>query len=320
MLSLLILVIAAAGVVAPVLLAAVAASRGAPEPAASVPAPIGAALPVAALGLTWRRHRAVLTGRGPRVLWLGEGDDVRYGRAYKLARETLRDVGFSWGTAESDNGVMQPVCWEDPAAPEAAMDYALAAADEALAEDDERLAAEAAQALRNADLDAALNGEARRADLAALRESLDTQLWAWGTRKRQVAEALLAEAPGAGGVPRSGAARLARDLVAEVEAGIAATRARAAEHPDQDWLTRADDPAVREAVHAAVRVLTALDEDQASVRNRSGWGQSHSRLGHVLAGLETLSVVEASHALAAVHRHRRQLPPDFRRAVFGTEA
>ncbi|SFT30417.1 hypothetical protein [Methylobacterium sp. yr668] len=279
-----------------------------------------AALPGAALGLAWRRHRDVVTARGPRTLWIGDGPDERYARAYKLSRDGLRDVGFSWGTAERSGGMVQPVCWEDTDMPGAGMDFALAAAEDALAEDDERLAAEAARQRRTDELEAALNGDGRRSDLAALRESLDTRRWAWSSRKRGVAEALLAEPPGPGGAPRSGAARLARDMTAEVEAAIAATRARAAEHPDQDWLARAEDPLVRDAVHAATRILTALDGDQATIRNSSGWGQSHSRIGHVLAGLDTLTVIEASHALAAVHRHRRQLPTELRLTIFGTEA
>ena len=46
-----------------------------------------------------------------------------------------------------------------------------------------------------------------------------------------MAKALLAEPPGPGGAPRAAAAKLAREMVAEVEAAIEAVRARVARDP-----------------------------------------------------------------------------------------
>ena len=45
--------------------------------------------------------------------------------------------------------------------------------------------------------------------------------------------------------------------------------------------------------------------------------KSQSSAGHVLAAEECLSFIMASQALAAVYRHRRQLPDDLRLHIFG---
>ena len=178
----LVLILTAAGVVLPILAAAVAASRGASEPAAPVPTPLGAAIPLSALGLTWRRLRDVRTGRGPRVLWLGEGDSTRYSRAFRLAKAPLYDAGYSWGTVERSGGAVQLVCWEDPAQGDAVAVDAIAAAEASLAEDDGRLALEEQRRRQAEALDAELNGDARRGDLEALRQSLRLKAWAWSKR------------------------------------------------------------------------------------------------------------------------------------------
>lgn len=230
------------------------------------PAPVEASLPLAALGLSWRRLREVPTGRGRRVLWAGDGDVSRYTRAYKLCRGALYDAGFSWGTAERSGGQVQPLCWENPGLPEETVAAAIATAEAALAEDDVRIERQR----RDAELEASLSGDARRADMESLRASLAERHWAWPKRKRGVAEALLTEAPGPGGVPRAGAAKVARDLVAEIEAAIAAVRARVAADPVHDWLARAEDPAVRSAVLTATRILSEMDEDRASIDNGIG--------------------------------------------------
>ena len=132
------------------------------------PAPVEASLPLAALGLSWRRLREVLTGRGPRVLWAGDGDPARYSRAYKLCRDALRDAGFSWGTAERAGGQVQPLCWENPGLPEETVTTAIATPEAALAEDDVRIERQR----RDAELEAFLSGDARRADMEFLRASL----------------------------------------------------------------------------------------------------------------------------------------------------
>ncbi|MDP4021173.1 hypothetical protein Q8W71_00930 [Methylobacterium sp. NEAU 140] len=144
--------------------------------------------------------------------------------------------------------------------------------------------------------------------------------WAWSRRKRDVAAALLAEKPGPGGAPRAAAAKLAREMVAEVDAAIEAVKARVAtDQSHSDWLARAADEDVRGAVHYATQILSDLDRDMATVENNIGWSKAHSHTGHVLAALPELSIIEACHALAAVWRHRRQVRPELLRRIYGTE-
>ncbi|WP_279356766.1 hypothetical protein [Methylobacterium indicum] len=319
MFSLLILVIAAAGVVLPVLAAAVAASWGGPDPAPAVPDPLGAAISLAGTSLTWRRLRTVRTGQGERDFWVGDGDPTRYSCAFRLAKEPLYEAGFSWGTAERTGCQVQPVCWEDPAQGDAVAVEAIAAAEAALAADDRRIAEAEARRAQEAELEAQLNVAARRADMEALQQSLRVKGWAWFKRKHDVAAALLAEKPGPGGVPRAAAAKIAREMTAEVDAAIEAVRARVANDPARDWLARAEGPDVRRAVHCAVQVLTDLDRDMATLDNAQGWGRSHTHAGHVLASLPQLSIIEATNALAAVWRHRKQLQPALRQRVVGSE-
>ncbi|SFE91991.1 hypothetical protein [Methylobacterium sp. yr596] len=320
MFSVALLLLAFAGIVVPALAAAIAASRGAPEPAALLPTPIGAAIPLSALGLSWRRLRDVRTGRGPRVLWAGEGDPARYSRAWGLAKPTLHAAGFSWGTVEHTGGAVVPLCWEDESLGDQAVLDAVASAEATLAEDDRRLAEAETRRAREAELEAQLNGAARVADMEALRASLRTKAWAWSRRKRDIAAALLAEPPGPGGAPRAAAAKIARQMVAEVDAAIEAVRARvASDQSHADWLARAEDEDVRRAVHYATQVLSDLDRDMASIENGVGWSKAHTHTGHVLAALPELSVIEACHALAAVWRHRRQVKPELLRRIYGTE-
>lgn len=285
--------------------------------AAHQPIHAEAALPGAALGLTWRRAREVSTRNGPRVFWLGDGDPTAFSRAYRVAREELRTVGFSWGTAQPNNGMLQPVCWEDPTLPAVVLTTALADAEEALAAEDVRLADEAAAAKRDADRLAGFYATDSRAHIEALRTHLTKLDWAWSKGKRELAAAVLAEPMQYDDVPTIRAGETARRLVREVDAAIARVRERIAKDPSKDWLALAQDPDVREAVHEATRILSGRDDDMATVRNDSGWGKSHSHAGHVLAAEETLSVIMASQALSAVHRHRRQLPHDLRLAIFG---
>lgn len=303
-----------------VIAAAAAVTSAAASILSPAPAHLEAALPVAALGLTWRRLRDVETRNGTRALWAGDGDPALFTRAYNLVREDLRGAGFSWGTAERSGAEaqqVQPVCWEDPHADAGILERTLAAAAAALSADDARRGAAEAVARREDEAEAAEHGDARRADIAALRQCLEEKAWAWSKRRAAVARAVLEEPEGRYGAPRHGAARLARELVAEVEAGLRETRARVSGGLNAEWAGLAQDATARADVHRAVQFLTALDADQAALRNGAGWGQSHSRTGHVLASMPELGVAEASHALAAVHRHRRQLPRDLRHRLFG---
>lgn len=273
--------------------------------ASARPLPVAEAIPLTAFGLAWRRHKDVITRRGPRTLWFGLGDPAAYRHAFEVSREPLGLVGYSWTDGIIDNKVvgLTPCCWEPVPADEAAAEAAIATAEAAVVAYDAQLA---------------FYGTARAADMEALRRSLDKLHWAWAPKKRAIAEALLAEPLRADGYPSVEAAKVAVTLVRQVREAVARVRDRLGETPVHDWLARAQIPGVPEAVHVAVRLITSHDEDRATVENSIGWGKSHSHAGHVLAGLTELSVVEASQALAAVHRHRRQLPPELRAEIFGS--
>jgi hypothetical protein len=272
---------------------------------ASRPLPTAEAIPVAAFGLAWRRHKDVVTRRGPRTLWFGLGDPTVYRRAFELGRDELGAVGYAWTDGIIDGRAVgkTPCCWEPVPADEAAAEAAIAAAEAAVARDDAQ---------------AEFYGTARADDLEALRASLDKLFWAWPAKKRIIAEALLAEPLRADGYPSVEVAQMAVTLVRQVRDAVRKVRDRLGETPVHDWLARAQVPGVPEAVHTAVRLITSHDEDRATVENNVGWGKAHSHAGHVLSGLESLSVIEASSALAAVWRHRRQVPGPLREACFGS--
>ncbi|TXM91068.1 hypothetical protein [Methylobacterium sp. WL116] len=308
MLSLLLLLIGLA-----IVLAQAYASAGRPLPVAE-------AIPVSALGLAWRPTREVKTRFGDKMLWLGFGDPAVFKRAYALARQPLRDAGYSWADdrTEGREGVWTPCCWEPVPSDEAAAERAIAAAEAAVVADDEATA-RAQERLRQREIEEAeANGPGRQADIDALRVSLDVLFWAWPKAKRELAIAVLQNPVGVGGFPYPDVAHMARQLVRQVDKAIAKVRERIAKDPAHDWLARAQEPGVLQAVHLGVKLLCGYDEDRASIRNDSGWGKSHSHVGHVLGALPTLSVIEGSQALSAVWRHRRQLRPELRAEIFGS--
>lgn len=279
------------------LVAAAAAS------AAHRPLPLDEALPVGALGLAWRSAGQRQTRNGPRTLWKGQGDTGRYSRAYAADREGLRELGFSW-----DGGI--PVCWEPiPAPVPYAFDEAIAAA-EAVADSAER--ARERDRMAAVEAEWAANGAARAEAIEALRACLATRAWAWSKRKRSLTESLL------GDRPSDRDARLAKELVDEVEYLVAGITLRLGQERIEEWWERARLADIRTAVHMACRVLSSMDADRATVRNDRGWSAAHSHVGHVLASLPVLGQSEASHALRAVWAHRRQITPELRLAVFGS--
>jgi hypothetical protein len=285
------------------------------------PVPVSEALPVAGLGLAWRRKKEVTTQQGRRTLWVGEGDAALFRRAYDLARPVLRDAGFSWTSDErhEDGRVLyRPCCWEPVPADDAAAQRALDAAEAAVAADDARIGrAERMRVEMRHDAARRVAADSRAA-LDALRESLDTFYWAWPKKKETIARELLREPMEVDDVPKIVIADAARKLTRQVTEAVAKVRARVATDANGDWLERARDPEVRRAVHDAAQILSEMDADRASVRNGYGWGKSHSHVGHTLAGLRELSVIEASQALAAVWRHRKQVRADLRERCFGS--
>lgn len=278
--------------------------------ASNSPVPVSEALPVGVLGLTWRSAGPRQTRHGQRMLWLADAPDcdtARYSRAYGAGRDALRAAGFSWDS-------LTPVCWEAiPALADddvfAAVAVAEAAADAVDAQKEEARVA----AVQAADREWIANGAPRAEAIEALRQCLETKSWAWNRRKKTLAESLLGDRPS---VRDAG---IARELVAEVELLIEQITARLNALMESPWWERAGIPEVCVAVHEACRVLSDRDQDHAAVRNRVGWSAAHSHVGHVLASLEVLNQAQAAHALQAVWPHRRQLTPELRARIFGTE-
>ncbi|MCP1549370.1 MULTISPECIES: hypothetical protein [Methylobacteriaceae] len=269
------------------------------------PLPVAEAIPLSALGLTWRREKDVVTRRGPRSLWFGLGDPAAYRRAFELSREAMGAAGYSWTDGIIDGRAVgrTPCCWAPVPADEAAAEAAVVVAEAALVRD----AAEV-EAL----------GIEHAACLDRLRVSLDTLYWAWPPKKKVIAEALLAAPLGSNGYPTAEVSQVAWALFRQVKESVEKVRERLARDPAHDWVARAQLPGVPAAVHDAVRLITSHDVDRASVQNGIGWGKSHTHTGHILAALPELSVIQASSALSAVWRHRRQVPAQLRQACFGS--
>lgn len=83
--------------------------------------------------------------------------------------------------------------------------------------------------------------------------------------------------------------------------------------PEMEW---ASDPVILTAARVAIEAITLQDGDWAALRNDVGWSKSTTCDGHVLSGLETWTVEQASHALRLVRVHRRQVAPHLRTILF----
>ncbi|KQP91357.1 hypothetical protein ASF60_18105 [Methylobacterium sp. Leaf113] len=293
------------------LLVAMGAIAASAVAASHSPLPVEQALPVGVLGLAWRNAGTRQTRFGQRTLWLADAPDrdvARYSRAYSAGRDALREAGFSWDS-------LTPVCWEAVPAPAEDDVLAAVAVAEAAADAVDAVREQArVEAIRAADREWIANGAPRAEAIAALRECLETKSWAWNKRKKTLAESLLGDRPSVRD------AVLARELVGEVELLIENVTARLEALMESPWWERAGIEAVRVAVHEGCRFLSDRDEDRAAHRNGIGWSAAHSHVGHVLASMESLDQAKAAHALQAVYPHRRQLTPELRAGIFGTEA
>lgn len=109
----------------------------------------------------------------------------------------------------------------------------------------------------------------------------------------------------------------AKDILGDAQATVRAVDERLATEAGAEALERAYDEAIRGDLLLACRQLTALDEDRCREANGQGWSATTSGPGHRLAGMTTLTVLQAAHALALVHPHRRQLTPALRERLFG---
>jgi hypothetical protein len=157
-----------------------------------------------------------------------------------------------------------------------------------------------------------LTGEAIAALQAGLSDVMATDAWAFGSRL-DLADRFSRER----GLTRR-QRDWAADILASARAAIASADARLAPEAGAEALTRAPRAAVREDLLEACRALSALDADRCREANAMGWSAVSSAPGHRLAGMATLTPLQAAHAWALVHPHRRQLAPDLRERLFGT--
>ena len=81
-------------------------------------------------------------------------------------------------------------------------------------------------------------------------------------------------------------------------------------------MERAADPEIVAAARAAVIDITTFDQDWAALRNDIGWSRATTVDGHILAGLETWTQEQASHALKLLRVHRKQVAPHLQAALF----
>lgn len=285
--------------------------------AAQQPQRLDLALPVGALGLTWRLAGERQTRNGLKTLWVAErGDHAAFTRLYDRGRDDMRALGFGWG-GETYGSYDRPVCWEPVPAPveiEFVAGFQRADAAARAAEEREAAADEArVRAYEKAKAVAwAREGKARLVDLQALRDRLRDLPWAWTRRQRDRATEVLCDPER----PSAWAAKEARRLVATVDEMLRRVTERAqTERVERYWIVAAD-PTVQVDVHTATQILSSRDADFASIDNGEGWSKAHCHMGHVLSGMPAFGQVEAAHALRVVHPHRGQLPAELRQRLF----
>ncbi|TXN47413.1 hypothetical protein [Methylobacterium sp. WL7] len=107
------------------------------------------------------------------------------------------------------------------------------------------------------------------------------------------------------------------DILSAARSAVESVDARLATEAGTAALERAYVADVRRDLHAACRELSALDTDRCREANGMGWGAVASAPGHRLAGMKSLTILQAAHAWGLVHPHRRQLSEGLRQRLFG---
>ncbi|KQP29643.1 hypothetical protein ASF49_15905 [Methylobacterium sp. Leaf104] len=220
--------------------------------------------------------------------------------AYRGARAEMIGAGYSWtdkANARSPDGTLLPCWWTSEA--EVDVPALRAAVDAALAKAGARRGAADRRAEQRAEADEVLTAPIRQ----RLQDLVAKRLWSLGKELASARELMTATSWTAYG------GRIAERWLEAAEANRVRAEARLARPAMPHWLARAQDPAVRAAVHEGLKYLAELDEDWASEENGRGYSQATSWTGHALAERDGLSELEAAHGLQLLHGHRRQLPP-----------
>lgn len=277
--------------------------------------------PPEGLGLTWRPAPRELRVSGElKALWTAEAPSQDYDDA--LASQEgrhLRTVGYSY-----DHLSGLPVFWEADGYDRRGAQVIVNTAVHGLGALREKLARQKIEAAERAVREAA-DRECQAADelvnarraIAVAEESLRVHPWAWALADDVARARRLITIP-----PKQIERRLVWALEMYVERAQAnVDRAMAAMtvvyEPEAE---RAALPDVQAAALEGCQLLSARDADRASINNRSGWGRTTTIKGHILSSHEVLDAVLASHALRALRTHRRQLPADLDRRLFGLDA
>ncbi|PIK73743.1 hypothetical protein CS379_06680, partial [Methylobacterium frigidaeris] len=256
----------------------------------------------------WSRPKIVVTRRGERQLAKAPGTP-EFEEAWSLAHDDLSEYGFAWecmGTVgfwerrDLDHSVLRDVIDSLP-------DRAARREAEALRREEERREEAARREAEQRERDRAYIEGAREAARASLRG----RRWSWAkTSLIDEAQELLARPE----LDRAHAGRLIL-LVDQAATNVGRSEKRTSQAHEPE-MRRADDPAVQAAALEGVRHITLHDEDWASVQNGVGWSRSTTCDGHVLAGLDRLTIEQTSHALRLLRVHRKQLPGRIFLALF----
>lgn len=112
---------------------------------------------------------------------------------------------------------------------------------------------------------------------------------------------------------------LAEDLIGRARKTLKRIHKRLSEPTDEQLLALCQSPAVRQAVHAACKMLSRCDEDRAAQSNGIGWSKATTTTGHYLSRLPTMSPAQAAHGTRLLTVHRKQLPLAMAAAIFHPE-
>ncbi|UGB27568.1 hypothetical protein LPC10_08395 [Methylorubrum sp. B1-46] len=259
-------------------------------------------------GLRWGPPRIVVTRRGERQLSRATNVTRAFERAWNIAPDEFSEAGYAW-----ERGSV--LFWErrdlDRASLQRLIDSlperAAQAQVEAARLEQERRERQAREQAEREERERVYIEAARVAARVSLRE----RRWSWA-KAALVAEAeeLLARPD----LDRSDAVRLL-DLVDQAGRNVARSEQRTAVAHEPE-MARAEDPEIQAAALAGVRHVTGFDADWASLQNGVGWSKATTCDGHVLAGLDRLTVEQTSHALRLLRVHQRQLPPRLILALF----
>lgn len=169
--------------------------------------------------------------------------------------------------------------------------------------------ARARRAAAVAEADAAYAARGR-AGAPRLAEIVERAPWQLGRLAGEAAEIL--KTP----LTDSSASRVV-ELIRVADGTVERVEARLRRIAPRDWRALAAHEDVQSAALEGCRLLSVLDGDRASKRNDSGWGADDTAVGHALSSNASLTEVEAAHALALLHHHRRQLRGELLARLFG---